>query len=71
MVKFRVTRDKQGYAAGQVVDVKPENIGIWLEREWAERITEPETAAIEAPEKAVRKTGKPRKMKAKRKLSDA
>lgn len=62
MVKFRVLKDKMGYTAGQVVDVKMHNVGLWLNRPWAERVKdEPETTAIEAPEKAVKKRGRPRK----------
>lgn len=68
MVKFRVLSDERGYKAGQVVDVQPRNLSIWRARPWAERVKdEPETAALEAPEKAVRKKARPRKLKARRK----
>ena len=64
MVKFRVLKSKMGYTAGQVVDVQMQNVGLWLNRPWAERVKdEPETASIEAPEKAVKKGGRPRKVR--------
>lgn len=75
MVKFRVLTDQREYSAGQIVDVKPRNVPIWRKRKWAELVKDepaPETATLAAPEKAVRKTGKRRKLKhARKKAADA
>jgi hypothetical protein len=59
MPQFRITQDHSGYKAGEVVEVKPGNVGIWAARPWAKRIPTPvETATCGPRENAALRTSK-------------
>ena len=59
MPKFRITYDHAGYRAGEIVDVKPGNVGIWAARPWTQRIPEPvETTTRRPRENAALRTSR-------------